>query len=878
MPQQPIRLPPTFEENRGQAPANVKWLGRSSKYFVSFEEDGVTFLLPDKNDLEASLPHDKKPPAHRTPIRYNVIHMKLSGSKPWKNISGLEPTGGVSNYLNPQSSKNNISGVPQFERIKVAGVYDGIDLVFYCNGDDLEYDFVVDPGVDPSQIEMTFIGTQSVDVDAKSGELVLTSQDGSHLRQHRPDVYQQVDGKRVAVEAGYRTPGPGRAAFTLAHYDRTRSITIDPSVDFTTFYGGSFYDEAYAIAVDANGYTYMTGGTGSTDFPVTNGSKFLKNKNFQFLGFTSQGPNIFVAELNPAGKLIFASYGGDGNGNAIAVDNSGAYVTGYTIPPDEDNVIGYTDNDDGDPFVWRVQSQSGFQDYFRVFGAVGTDYGTAIGVDSAHNAWVTGPTYIGKEYNNPKSGDMFVVEFTPEGLVKKDLTFASNGQDLPMAMAIGPATQDRAWITGKTCGNGFPTTDGLLHELSHCAVFLLVLENSGTQDVGMVFGGSDGDDAGTGITPNGPNSAYIAGTVNSTDFPTTQGAFQTTKSPGPQAFVTQVDAMVGPGQIVHSTLFSADGTTVASSIANADGKGVYLAGNTTSVHLPGGPQLAPNPTAGFFTKFSVDLSAVRYTQLLGLAISGLVVENTPSTAPVIYTTGFRYSGIHDGFHEDAFAVKLEENTPTSSVTTLPPEEDDTSFSINWTGTDPSSTIASYDVYVSDNGGSFTAFQTDTAATMAVFTGTKGHTYGFYSVATDSAGNREPMKTAPDTVVRIGPPPPVTITCTNCSFQNGNSKATFALNVTTGMSTGTFTFNNGDTSNPIQFAATDITKTSVNGDFATISGDGKLNGTPGYTFTVSATDAGGPGSGMDSVLIQLFGPNNFSFNAPANVTGGDVVVK
>src|ERR1700754_1566495 len=157
---------------------------------------------------------------------------------------------------------------------------------------------------------MDFRGTRSVEVDPKSGELVLTSQGGYHLRQHRPDVYQQVDGKRVAVEAGYRIAGPERAAFTLAHYDRGRSITIDPSVDFTTFYGGTNSDAAFAIAVDASGNTYMTGATESKDFPVTDKSQYLDSKSFQFLGSPSEGPNIFVAELNPAGKLIFASYGG----------------------------------------------------------------------------------------------------------------------------------------------------------------------------------------------------------------------------------------------------------------------------------------------------------------------------------------------------------------------------------------------------------------------------------------------------------------------------------------------------------------------------------------------------------------------------------------
>ena len=113
---------------------------------------------------------------------------------------------------------------------------------------------------------------------------------------------------------------------------------------------------------------------------------------------------------------------------------------------------------------------------------------------------------------------------------------------------------------------------------------------------------------------------------------------------------------------MHSTFFGADGTTTPYAIVNNDGKGVYLTGSTSSGHLPGGPVLTPNPTAGFVTKFDVDLSQVRYTQLLGLVVSGAALRGTASAAPQIYTTGWRYTGGHDIDHEDAFVVKLEENT------------------------------------------------------------------------------------------------------------------------------------------------------------------------------------------------------------------------
>ena len=181
-------------------------------------------------------------------------------------------------------------------------MYEGIDLVFYNNGGDLEYDFVVAPGADPKQIQVVFEGMNQMRVDEKSGDLVLTAPDGSELRQFRPKVYQQVGDKRVEIAGGYRMLGHGRAASTLAAYDRSRALVIDPTVDFTTFFGGNSADEPAAIAVDSDGNTYVTGGTFSRNFPSTNGSGFENCMVFSFGGFCGTGPNIFVAKLDASGE------------------------------------------------------------------------------------------------------------------------------------------------------------------------------------------------------------------------------------------------------------------------------------------------------------------------------------------------------------------------------------------------------------------------------------------------------------------------------------------------------------------------------------------------------------------------------------------------
>ena len=194
----------------------------------------------------------------------------------------------------------------------------------------------------------------------------------------------------------------------------------------------------------------------------------------------------------------------------------------------------------------------------------------------------------------------------------------------------------------------------------------------GSRANGHGFRGVDGDDAGVAIASNGDNDAYVTGYANSSNFPTTLGAFQTAKaSPGPQAFVTQVDSATFQGRIIHSTFLSSDGSTIPYAIVNNDARGVFVAGSTSSAHLPGGPVLTPNPTAGFVTKFSVDLSQVRYTQLLGLVVSGVALRKIVPDAPEIYTTGWRYTGGHDFDHEDAFVVKLEDDTPTSAIVSLP---------------------------------------------------------------------------------------------------------------------------------------------------------------------------------------------------------------
>src|SRR5689334_4190726 len=147
---QPFHRALAFEPNRGQAPAEFKWLGQSSSYQVLLDGNSAMIVIPDKADPQAAsarLP-GTRPRFH---LKYSAMRMRLAGSQPWRDISGSEPTGGVSNYLKGRDIKRSVNHVPQYKRVKVANVYKAIDLIFYNNGDDLEYDFAIAPGANPEQ-------------------------------------------------------------------------------------------------------------------------------------------------------------------------------------------------------------------------------------------------------------------------------------------------------------------------------------------------------------------------------------------------------------------------------------------------------------------------------------------------------------------------------------------------------------------------------------------------------------------------------------------------------------------------------------------------------------------------------------------------------
>ena len=231
------KLPLYFEANRGQTDAQVKFLSRGGRH--------VLFLSPTEAILVLTMPtqaaDDKSPTRGGKPGRpeegtRTVLRMTFAGANPMPRLAGLRELPGKANYFignDPTKWRTNVS---TYAKVRYDDLYPGVDLVYYGNQRQLEYDFVVRPGADPSRIVLGFQGADRLEVDAQ-GDLVLHTADGT-IRQRKPVIYQEIDGLRRDISGGYVLREARTVGIKVATYDPSRPLIIDPVLFYSAYLGG----------------------------------------------------------------------------------------------------------------------------------------------------------------------------------------------------------------------------------------------------------------------------------------------------------------------------------------------------------------------------------------------------------------------------------------------------------------------------------------------------------------------------------------------------------------------------------------------------------------------------------------------------------------
>lgn len=561
------KLPLSFEANQGQASPDVKFISRGSGYALLLTSDSAVLAL-DKagsgreaiGDVATFSSGDRGRERSRTA----AVRMELVGANPEPGIGGLEELPGKTSYFKGSDPARWHTHVPSYEKVLYRDVYPGVDLVYYGNQQQLEYDFVLNPRADPRDIRLRVDTANSKPETgprrgrtrrpmriAADGDLVV-SLGGGEVRFRRPVLYQTAGraALRTTIEGHYILLDGKTVGFRVGTYDKSKTLVIDPELSYSTYLGGNGQDTGYGIAVDSAGSAYITGSTASANFPTANAFQSAINHT---LAYTT---DAFVTKLSADGSTFLYStfLGGSSSdfGSAITVDASGsAYVAGYTFSSDFPVTSGALQTtfrggslEHGDAFVTKLSADGSSLVYSTYLGGSDDDEGHGIALDSSGDAWVGGLT---------------------------------NSEDFPVTAGAFQTTAlpslSSVCLPSNFCGHGFlaklnPTGSGLLY---------------GT----YLAGGYHESVQAVAVDPSG--DAFAAGFTMSNDFPTTAGAFQTGLSESAQnAFVAKFSSQ---GALIYSTYLGGDGDEGGSGeqalgIAVDTTGSAYITGNTNSIDFP----------------------------------------------------------------------------------------------------------------------------------------------------------------------------------------------------------------------------------------------------------------------------------------------------
>jgi len=661
------QLPLSFEENRGQTDAQVKFLARGLGYTL--------FLTATEAVLALRHPDAARTQSHQTRAAGRALRMQFLHATTSAHIAGYAALPGKSHYLlgnDPQQWRTDIS---TYAQVEYRDIYPGVTLVYYGNQRCLEYDLMVAPGADPGAIALRFDGALGLRIDAQ-GNLFVDLGDGE-LRLQKPRVYQEWQGVRQLLEGRYLVRDNQEVGFQVAAYDRSRVLVIDPPLDYSTYLGGTSADEGIAIAVDSGGNAYVTGVTIPPKFPTTPEA---------FQPAVANGPDAYVTKLNATGSAVYSTHlGGTGvdEGFGIAVDSTGnAYVTGQTSSPNFPTTPGAFQpafaGGGFDTFVTKLNAAGSALVYSTYLGGTSFDFGFRIAVDSAGNAYATGytdsrnfPTTPGA-FQRAVGGalDAFVTKLNATGSALVYSTYlGGTGAEYDLGIAVDSG--GNAYVTGHTDSRNFPTTPDAFQPALAGAddAFVTKLNATGSALVYSTYLGGTSADQGFRIAVDSAGNAYVTGFTDSPDFPTTPGAFQSALANGPDAFVTKLNAT--GSALVYSTYLGGTSADQGFGIAVDSAGNAYVTGVTGSPNFPTTPgafqsAVANGPDA-FVTKLNATGALVYSTYLggtgadqgFGIAVdsagNAYVTGQTSSpnfpTTPGVFQPALAGSG-------DAFVTKL----------------------------------------------------------------------------------------------------------------------------------------------------------------------------------------------------------------------------
>ncbi len=535
------RQPHFFVPNLGQWEHDAHYVARFGAMTMFLEENGWTFTIEERSGDDTK--HGARARARTmdntqapTEVRGRgaAVRMAFEGSNP----EGLAPqnrVAGVHHYFLGNDAAKWRSNVPLYDAVRYREAQPGVDVMARQQDGHFEYDLLLKPDADLERIQIKVEGIEGMHLDGE-GTLVLETALGPVRMPAPPSWEEGPSGAKSEIAVRYVLYGDDRFGFDAPARRPGWGLVVDPGLVWSTSFGSQ---SAVALALSAQGSPIIAGNdSGSNFLPTTPGA---------FSRTNSGRSDAFVTQFSPTGAaLVYSTYLGGADSDrieALALDAQGAAtVTGMTYSSDFPTTQGAFDesyNGNGDAFVARLSPSGAKLIYSTFLGGPGGDGGYAVAIDSQGSASVAG----GASLSFPTTSGAF------------DTTFNGPSYDIDAFVAR-------------------------LSPLGSSLIYSTYLGGTNRDEVYAVA-----------IDPLG--TVTVAGSTNSTDFPTTSNAFDTTYnghttysggSGKGDVFVTKIPK--SGSVLIYSTYIGGSAGDLVHALALDKQGAATVAGETDSINFP----------------------------------------------------------------------------------------------------------------------------------------------------------------------------------------------------------------------------------------------------------------------------------------------------
>jgi len=504
-------------------------------------------------------------------------------------------------YFKGSDQNNWKSNIPTCQEIGLGEIYDHIKLNLRAYGKNIEKIFIIEKGGKPEDIAIKVERAKKLKVNEK-GELEIETRIGT-VKMTRPVAYQEIDSKRVEVTVAYTIPQSAvcnpqcKYGFLVKDYNKDYPLVIDPLLA-STFVGGSSNDDIYGMTIDQSGNVFLVGDTESSDYPTTTGAYDTSY---------SGSMNVIVSKLdNNLTSLLASTFIGGNSGNrdrgrTIAIDQSGnVYIAGKTESPDYPTTPGAYDRSHHgkfDAFLSKLDNNLTTLLASTFLGGSGEEnIAQTLAIDQSGDVFIAGytespdfPTTTGA-YDTSHNGnaDNFLSKLDGNLSTLKASTFIGGTND-DGAYVVVVDQSGNIFVTGDTDSPDYPTTTEAYDTSYNGAkdLFLSKFNNTLTNLLASTFIGGTGDDSTFGMDLDQSGNIFISGGTLSSDYPTTNGAYDTSYNGDWDFIVSKLNNTLT--NLLASTFLGGSLVDWSFSVSVDKSENVFVVGRAASPDYPTTP-------------------------------------------------------------------------------------------------------------------------------------------------------------------------------------------------------------------------------------------------------------------------------------------------